>query len=294
MEFTMKRGGIAAATLAFAVALAGCASTNTSTGSSSGPSAQTSTTSSSQQTTSSEQKAETVTVKQSPDKYTWYVKNYVGMNASSVGYTALSGQRMDRYGAGYIKIVFVTPDGTHIDFSENNDQLKRYKVSAQSYEPNTEIKYTFEVDSDGNEYENLVDFQNIEEIVLAVDKVGESGNTKDTTKIEVAPDKYTTYVRDYVGRNLADCGYVSLSGKYMDAYSAGYVSLNIITEDGSAVDLEDKAALANYVVTQQDVQPNTAISLTYSTDSDGNEYSNLVSTQSLETISLYVSPVSAS
>ncbi len=290
----MKKTTTVAMALVLAASIAGCSAGSASGGGASTDNTSSTTTSSSQQTSETDQKAEPVTIKQSPDKYTWYIKNYVGMNASGIGYTALNGYRMESYGAGYIKIVFVTSDGTHIDFSENNDQLKQYKVSAQSYEPNTEIKYTFQVDSEGKEYENLVDYQNIEEIVLSLDKVGESGNVKDNTLIDPAPDKYTAYVRDYVDRNLADCGYVSLSGKYMDSYSAGYVTLNIITEDGSAVDLEDASSLAGWVVTQQDIQPNTAISFTYSTDSDGNEYSNLISSQSLETISLYVSPVSAS
>ena len=47
-----------------------------------------------------------VAIKDSPDKYTWYVKNYVGMNAASVGYTSLGGDRRDSYGAGTLKVVF--------------------------------------------------------------------------------------------------------------------------------------------------------------------------------------------
>ena len=285
----MKRNQLAVLGLALAVCLGGCGSSATQTSSSAE-------TSSDEQVAQqqTEQKVDAVTVKQSPDKYTWYMKNYVGMNAAGVGYTSLSGQRMDVYGAGYIKIVFVTPDGTHIDFSENDDQLKGYKVSAQSYEPNTEIKYTFQTDSDGKEYDSLVEHQSIEEIVLSVDKVGENGNSKDSTAIQASPDKYSVYVRDYVGRNLRDCGYVSLVGKLTDSYGAAYIHFNLVTDDGSAVDLEDEAAIANYVVNQQDVQPNTAVSLTFDKDSDGKEYSNIVSDQSLEVITLYVSPISSS
>ena len=43
--------------------------------------------------------------------------------------------------------------------------------------PNTELKYVFDTDEDGNEYENLVQSQNIEEIVLCVKKVGSSEET---------------------------------------------------------------------------------------------------------------------
>lgn len=54
---------------------------------------------------------ESITIKDSPDKYTWYIKNYVGKNCASIGYTSMSGDRMDHYGAGYIELVMVTPDG---------------------------------------------------------------------------------------------------------------------------------------------------------------------------------------
>ncbi len=276
----MKKTAVAILSVALALTLGACGSSTSGNYGSS-----TSSTSAQEQTANA-----AVTIKQSPDKYTWYMKNYVGMNAAAVGYTSISGQRMDRYGAGYIKVVYVAKDGRYLEI-EDDDVLKGYKVSAQSYEPNTEIKYTFQVDSDGKEYDNLLDFQNIEEIVLAVDKLGESGNSSDTTKIEVAPDKYTTYVRDYVGRNLRDCGYVSLAGNLADGYGASYVTFNLVTDDGAYIDLEDEESLGNYKVTGQDVEPNTPINLTFATDSDGKEYSNLVQNKTLETISLYLTEV---
>ena len=93
-----------------------------------------------------------VTIKNSPDKYTWYIKNYVGKNCASFGYTSMGGDRMDHYGAGYIELVLITPDGTYIDI-ETDDDLKQYVVTAQSYAPNTELKYVFDTDEDGNEYQ---------------------------------------------------------------------------------------------------------------------------------------------
>ena len=93
---------------------------------------------------------ESITIKDSPDKYTWYIKNYVGKNCASIGYTSMSGDRMDHYGAGYIELVMVTPDGAYIDI-ETDDNLKQYVVTAQSYAPNTELKYVFDTDEDGNE-----------------------------------------------------------------------------------------------------------------------------------------------
>ena len=57
---------------------------------------------------------ESITIKNSPDKYTWYIKNYVGKNCASIGYASMGGDRMDHYGAGYIELVMVTPDGAYI------------------------------------------------------------------------------------------------------------------------------------------------------------------------------------
>ena len=284
----MKKHQLAVVSSALLLALVGCgpAQPTTTDNNSSDASA-------TQQTTQkSEEQSTVVAIKPSPDKYTWYMKNYVGMNASAVGYASLGGQRMDRYGAGAIKIVFVTKDGTHVPI-DDDEALKQYIVSAQSYEPNTEIKYTFQTDSEGEEYDNLIDSRNIEEIVLSVDKVGENGNKADNTLIQVAPDKYTAYVRDYVGRNLADCGYVSLGGNIVDSYSAGYVTFNLIPDDGAAIDLENADSIARYKVTAQDVAPNSAITLEFLKDSDGNEYSNLVDHQSIQAISLYLTPVDA-
>lgn len=234
-----------------------------------------------------------VAIKPSPDKYTWYVKDYRGMNAASIGYTALDCFRRDRYGEGIVKIVYVAPDGTFID-PEDEELLKQYVVVGQNVEPNTEIKLTFEVDEDGVEYENLTSYVSLDEIVLAVDKTG-SRKSHDTamTPLEISPDKYTHYIRDYVGRNLAECGYSTMGGFFADSYGDSWIRLTIVTEDGAAVDIEDKAALAQYVVVDQDVAPNTAMSYTYSKDLDGVEYSNLVSSKTLEGLTLYVTKLEA-
>ncbi len=233
-----------------------------------------------------EQTAET-SIKQSPDKYTWYIKDYVGMNAASVGYEAIDGFRHDAYGSGNIKLVFVAADGTYVD-PGNDDQLKEYVVTGQNVKPNTEMKYEYEVDSDGEEYDNLINFQTIDEVVLSVDKVGASDSAAKLTEIAPSPDKYTHYIRDYVGRNLAECGYYSLSGKLADAYGHGYIFFDIVADDGSFVDPEDEAQLAGYMVVAQSVEPNTEIRLTYAADSDGEEYGNLVNGQSIETVTLNV------
>lgn len=234
---------------------------------------------------------DSVTIKQSPDKYTWYIKNYVGKNCASFGYTSLGGKRMDHYGAGYIELVLVTPDGAYIDI-ETDDDLKQYVVTAQNLAPNTELKYIFDKDSDGNEYDSLISRQSCEEIVLCVKKIGTSEETTlGLTAINPSPDKYTWYIRDYTGRNLASCGYLAMSGKRMDHYGAGYIRFVITSDDGTFIDPQDTELLKNYVITGQSVAPNTELTYVFDTDSDGNEYDNLVHSQNLEEIELTVKPV---
>ena len=77
----------------------------------------------------------------------------------------------------------------------------------------------------------------------------------------------------------------------MQQYNAAYVELLVCTEDGSYVDISDDTALRNYVVVGQSIVPNTEIKMTYCTDSNGNEYDNLVDTQNIEEVELYVVPV---
>lgn len=234
-------------------------------------------------------------IKTSTDKHVAYVKNYVGMNCASVGYQGLDELRHDDYGNGrYVNIVFVTPDGTHLGLDDDSEELRQYKVSAQNVAPNTEINCTFETNSDGEEYDNVVAFQSITEVVLAVDKVGQNGNAKDMTEITPSPDQYTCYVRDYRDRNLADCGYKSLSDQLYDDYGCGCrIKLDISSDDGSYVDPTDVNSLSQYRVTGQSVDPNTQIALTHSTDSKGKEYSNVLDHQSVGSITLQVTHIAS-
>ena len=230
----------------------------------------------------------TIAINTSPDKYTWYIKNYVGKNCASIGYTVMSGKRMDRYGEGLVELVFVTTDGSYVDV-ESEDILKEYSVVKQNISPNTVLKLVFDKDSEGNEYDNLVASQSYEEIVLCVRK----NNAKeqkpiDLTEIKPSPDKYTCFIADYVGRNLTSCGYTSMGGDLMHKYGEGIIELIIVADDGSFVDPEDTESLKNYVVTGQSIAPNTELKLTFDKDSDGVEYDNLVESQNIEEIELYV------
>lgn len=234
-------------------------------------------------------KVENIEIKASPDKYTWYIKNYIGKNAASIGYTSMGGDRMDEYGNGYLKLVLQTPNGEFVDI-ENEDSLKEWKVIGQSLAPNTEIKYTYDVDSDGVEYDSLIAFQNIEEIVLALGPVGEDVNVPTLTAIKPA-DRYTNYIREYIGRNLAECGYTSMGGDRMDQYGNAYLKLTMVSTNGDFVDINDDAEISKWVVVAQNLQPNTEWTCTYDVDSDGNEYSSLIALQSIEEILLAVAPV---
>lgn len=271
----MKKNCIGIAALAFFMTLSACASPSTGN-----------------QVVEEEEKeteviAEEVQIETSPDKYTWYVQNYVGKNLANIGYTSLGGDRRDTYGAGNIELVICSDDGTYIDI-EDEDSLKQYVVVEQNYEPNTEIKYTFEVDSEGEEYENLVDWKNIEKIDLLVKKVGSelSKNVPKLVSTKVSPDKYNHYVRNYVGKNLANIGYTSLGGDRRDEYGHGSIKFVLSSNDGSFIDVEDKESLKQYVVVSQDVSPDTQITYTYSKDEEGKEYSSLVHTQNIDKINL--------
>lgn len=114
----------------------------------------------------------------------------------------------------------------------------------------------------------------------------------DSVEIKPSPDKYTWYIADYTGRNLAACGYTSMGGDFLDAYGAATVNLIIVTDNGTFVDPKDENALKNYVVTGQSIAPNTELKLVFDKDSKGNEYDNLVESQNIEEIELYVKQIS--
>lgn len=103
-------------------------------------------------------------IKTSPDKYTWYIKNYVGRNCATIGYFTVGGYINESYGEGSVKLIIITEDGSFVD----SDTLKDYVVIEQNVAPNTELKYVF---SDNEKYSNLVVSQNIEEIEILVKRV---------------------------------------------------------------------------------------------------------------------------
>ena len=79
-----------------------------------------------------------------------------------------------------------------------------------------------------------------------------------------------------------------MGGELRYRYGAGNIELIVVTEDGTFVDPKDVEMMKNYVVTGQNIAPNTELKLTFDKDSNGVEYSGLVETQSIEEVELYV------
>ena len=237
--------------------------------------------------TETQQEKETFVRKASPDKYTQYVNKYIGMNAASVGYTSLGGDRLDAIGDAYLRIVFVTADGSYAGELEE-DNLKNYVVIGQNIQPNTEIKFEYDKYSDGKE-SSIVSFQTYETIDLAVKKIKEDVSV-DLVEILPSPDKYTYYIRNYVGKNLASVGYESLGGDYLDRYGDGTLELVLVSDDGSYIDFTDEEILKQYVVTDQSILPNSEMKYEYMKYSSGEETS-IVDSQTYPSIMLYVRTV---
>lgn len=142
--------------------------------------------------------------------HTEAIKNYVGMNAASVGCTGGSGIRYDSYGDHTIAVAFVAPDGAYVD-PENDELLKQYVVTGQNLEAGSDVVFTAYKTKSGLST-IYGDYQSQDEVVLAVTKVGEPEGEVNLVPTESAPDKYTCYVKNYVGRNLASCGYIAMGG----------------------------------------------------------------------------------
>ena len=105
------------------------------------------------------------------DRHKFYVRDYVGKNAATFGAYS-SNVRIDKYGAGQLKITFSTADGSFVDSADINE-LKKYVVVAQSITANTELQLEYEKDSKGKEYDTLIASQNYEQIELTVEKLPE-------------------------------------------------------------------------------------------------------------------------
>ena len=69
----------------------------------------------------------TVTIKESPDKYTWYIRDYVGKNLASFGKGKKD--RYEEYGNGKVYFTFISTDGSLVD----KTNLEGYIVVEQKH-----------------------------------------------------------------------------------------------------------------------------------------------------------------
>lgn len=227
------------------------------------------------------------------DKYTWFIKNYVGKNLASIGYTSLGGDRMEEYGNGHLKIILVTDDGSYLD-PYDEDELKMYTVTDQNLAPDTVLKYIFNVDSDGIESDYSIASQNYDQIELCVKNVNGIVAENPVTAEMLQPnpsDKHKAFIRNYVGKNLATIGYTSLGGDRMDEYGSARIKFVLIADDGSYIDPEDEDMLQKYVVSGQNIAPNTEMLIEYRIDDDGVESDYSISSQTIEEIELNVTKI---
>ena len=117
-----------------------------------------------------EYKPRYIEIKPTLDKHKYHIKDYVGRNAASFGRYNDS-DRVDEYGAAELRIAFKADDGSFID-SKDINILKNYLVINQDIAANTELEIEYLKDSDGEEYDSLVESQSYEEITLTVKKIG--------------------------------------------------------------------------------------------------------------------------
>ena len=206
-----------------------------------------------------------------------YVKNYTGLNLSSVGYTSMGGDRRDYYGDSNLILTLVSPDGVYID-PDDDEQLQSYTIVSQMPAGGTEIIFYYNG-------EDKVINSTYNEIILAVQRVGDKTETPELTDILPSVSKETQYMKDYVGRNLASVGYTAMNGNRYDTFGSNEqrIQISILDENGAPVDLGSEEKLKYYTVTSQSLEPNSELVFMYSTDSDGNEK---LSGQSVSTIQI--------
>ena len=217
--------------------------------------------------------------------YTYQIRNYVGMNLASIG--QVQGEKLiDEYGHGELHLVIVTQDGMYIP--ADNDTIKQhFVVVSQSIDPGKNLTIVNQRDSSGYIYDNLVEYQSYDEMILYVSPVNDKTYSPEYTAIQPTLDRHIYHVRDYVGRNALSIGDEENS-KRVDHYGDGELRITFKCDDGSYVDTNNKDKLKRYLVVEQNVAPNTELKIEYETDSDGEEYSSLIQNQNYEVITLNV------
>ena len=82
-----------------------------------------------------------------------------------------------------------------------------------------------------------------------------------------------------------------MGGGYRDAYGASTIVFVLMPDDGTYIEPDDEETIKQYVVTGQSVAPDSELKLELMSDENGEEYGNLVESQNIQEIELYLSPV---
>ena len=131
---------------------------------------------------------------------------------------------MDKYGAAVVELIIVADDGSYVDPSDE-ELLKCYVVTGQSFAPNTELNLVFCKDSDGVEYDNLVETQNIEEIEVYVKHmlgIEPAASVEETEDLATEPEQNESVSdEDSLNTTLVD-GLRPEFKEAMDAYEDFY------------------------------------------------------------------------
>ena len=131
---------------------------------------------------------------------------------------------MDKYGAAVVELIIVADDGSYVDPSDE-ELLKCYVVTGQSFAPNTELNLVFCKDSDGVEYDNLVETQNIEEIEVYVKHmpgIEPAASVEETEDLATEPEQNKSVSdEDSLNTTLVD-GLRPEFKEAMDAYEDFY------------------------------------------------------------------------
>lgn len=217
--------------------------------------------------------------------YSYQIRNYIGKNAASIGKQATN-YLIDEYGDGELRIVFVTENGILI--SNEDETKKHYVVVNQNLPAGTTLTIVNQRRDNGEVYSSLVSYQSYDEILLYVEPINNKSYKPNINSIKPTLDRHKYHIRDYVGRNAASFGKMSVYNHRIDEYGEGEIQISFSAEDSSFVDDSDLNDLKQYIVTGQDIKVNTELDISYDIDTYGNEYDSLVKSQSIEVITLTV------
>ena len=167
--------------------------------------------------------------------------------------------------------------------------MNQYTIVAQSIKADEKLNVFNQKNADGNSYKNLIDYQSYEEIVLVVAN-GKGEFTGKLTAPKPIPDRYTYYIKDYVGRNALSIGEITNNTR-VDKYGNSDLIIVFINPDGTSADISDESQLKDYVVTSQDIPVNSEQKIEYETNSNGVEYRSLIKNKTYKKIDLTIEKI---